>query len=57
MTCSIRTACHAALAMLLATATIALSACNTIEGAGQDLKAGGEAISKTANDVKKKIEE
>lgn len=28
-----------------------LSACNTIEGAGRDVSAGGEAISETAEDV------
>ncbi len=30
----------------------ALSACNTIEGAGQDIKSGGKAIEKTADDNK-----
>lgn len=29
-----------------------LSACNTVEGAGQDLQAGGHAISKAANEAK-----
>lgn len=29
-----------------------LSACNTIEGAGQDIEAGGEKIQQSADDVK-----
>lgn len=29
-----------------------ISACNTVEGAGQDMQAGGQAISKAANDAK-----
>jgi predicted small secreted protein len=29
-----------------------LSACNTVEGAGQDLQQGGHAISKAANNSK-----
>lgn len=32
-------------------ALIALSACNTVEGVGQDVEQGGEAISETANDA------
>lgn len=30
----------------------ALSACNTVEGAGKDIKAGGGAIEDTAQDAK-----
>lgn len=30
----------------------ALSACNTIEGAGKDVQAGGEAVSDAAKDAK-----
>ena len=30
----------------------ALSACNTISGAGKDIEAGGDAISDTADDAK-----
>jgi predicted small secreted protein len=30
-------------------AALALAACNTIEGAGKDIKAGGQAIEKAAN--------
>lgn len=41
------------LAMLFLTGF--LSACNTIEGAGQDIEAGGEKIQKTADDVKNKM--
>lgn len=29
-----------------------MSACNTIEGAGKDIKAGGEKIEDTAKDAK-----
>lgn len=29
-----------------------LAACNTVEGAGQDIKAGGKAIEKSANENK-----
>ncbi len=29
-----------------------ISACNTVEGAGEDIQAGGKAIEKTAEDVK-----
>lgn len=31
---------------------LALTACNTISGAGKDLSSAGKAISKTAEDVK-----
>ena len=33
----------------------AVAACNTIEGAGQDIAAGGEAISDTANEVERDL--
>jgi predicted small secreted protein len=33
-------------------AAVALSACNTIQGAGEDVKATGQAVSDTAADVK-----
>lgn len=42
-----RTPAIASLALLLA-----LTACNTISGAGKDLSSAGKAISKTAEDVK-----
>lgn len=32
-----------------------LSACNTIEGAGQDIEAGGEKIQQSADHVKEKM--
>lgn len=34
-----------------------LAACNTVEGAGKDFKAAGEAVSDTAQKTKKKINE
>lgn len=39
----------------LALAAVFLAACNTVEGVGQDVKAGGEAIETTASDVKEDI--
>ena len=33
-------------------AALALSACNTVSGAGKDVSSVGKAVSKTANDVK-----
>ena len=33
-------------------AALALAACNTIEGAGQDVKAAGQGVSNGANAVK-----
>lgn len=38
---------------LLALSALSLSACNTVEGVGQDLKAGGQAIENTADENKK----
>jgi predicted small secreted protein len=38
------------LAVMAASMTIA--ACNTVSGAGQDVKAAGEAVSTTAEDAK-----
>lgn len=32
-------------------AGLAVSACNTVEGAGKDVSSAGKAVSKTANDV------
>lgn len=34
-----------------------LAACNTIEGAGQDIEAGGQAISETSREVQDDIAE
>jgi predicted small secreted protein len=39
--------------VLIAFATLTFAACNTIEGAGKDIKAGGEKIEDTASDAKK----
>ena len=36
---------------------VMLSACNTIEGAGQDIKGAGEWTSDSAHKVKEKIED
>lgn len=36
---------------------IGLAACNTIEGAGEDVSAGGDAISQTASEAQKEISE
>lgn len=33
----------------------ALSACNTVEGFGEDVQAGGRAVERSANDVQKKL--
>jgi predicted small secreted protein len=33
-------------------AGLALSACNTVSGAGKDMSSAGKAVTKTANDVK-----
>ncbi|TRW14732.1 entericidin A/B family lipoprotein [Glacieibacterium frigidum] len=35
-----------------AIASLGISACNTVEGAGKDVSSAGKAVSKTANDVK-----
>lgn len=39
----------------IAMAALALAGCNTVEGLGKDLKAGGQAIERTARDVKQKL--
>ena len=33
-------------------ASLAVSACNTVSGAGKDVKAAGEAVTTTAEDAK-----
>lgn len=40
------------IALVMATAAPLLSACNTTAGAGQDISAGGRAVTRGANDVK-----
>jgi len=39
------------LSALLLLSLLALGACNTIAGAGEDIEAAGEAVSETAEDV------
>lgn len=39
------------LAAALGTAAVALAACNTVEGAGEDIQAGGRAIDEAAEDA------
>ena len=44
---------NSAVVLALALAgTLAVSACNTMEGVGQDVKSGGAAIEDTAKDAK-----
>jgi entericidin B len=40
---------------VLSGAAALLSACNTVEGLGQDTAAAGRAVSNTATDVKRKM--
>ena len=43
-------------AAILAVALIpALAACNTVQGIGKDVKAGGEAVEEVAKDVEEEI--
>lgn len=39
-------------AVLALAAGLAVSACNTVEGAGKDVSSAGKAVSQTARDVK-----
>ena len=41
--------------MVLAASASLLVACNTIEGAGEDVQAGGKAVERTAKDTKKAL--
>lgn len=43
------------LSLLFIVATLGLSGCNTVKGAGEDVKATGEAISNTAEKAKKSM--
>jgi len=43
--------------LVLFAALMALSACNTIEGLGKDVKNGGEAMTDAAQKTKEKINE
>ena len=38
--------------VLVVASAMMVSACNTVEGAGKDVSSAGDAVSKTANDVK-----
>ena len=39
--------------LLVATAAMAVSACNTVEGAGKDVSSAGHAVTDTAQDAKR----
>ncbi|WP_293764598.1 entericidin A/B family lipoprotein [uncultured Aquitalea sp.] len=41
--------------MLIVIAALALSACNTVRGIGQDVSKGGQAIENAAKDVSNKL--
>lgn len=43
-----------ALVALLCFTAVSLSACNTVEGAGKDVKATGQAVENVAKDAKPK---
>lgn len=47
-----RTVITYACATLLAGSALLIAACNTVEGAGEDIEATGDAISDTASDAK-----
>ena len=40
--------------VLISFGVLSLSACNTVEGAGKDVKAGGQAVENAAKDAKPK---
>jgi entericidin B len=50
-----QTARHVLPALLLTGAVLSLAACNTMSGMGQDVSAGGKAITKSAEEVQKKM--
>lgn len=41
-----------ALILVTVFASLAVSACNTVEGAGKDMKSAGSEVAKTANEAK-----
>ena len=43
-----------ALFVLMSLLSLALTACNTVEGAGKDVKATGQAVENAAKDAKPK---
>jgi len=44
-----------AFGLILGGGTVTLSACNTVEGVGEDVSAVGRGVSRGARDVKKKM--
>ncbi len=46
---------RAAAALLLGLLALSLAACNTVAGIGEDIRAGGNAISRTATGAKQKL--
>ena len=42
---------------VLLSSGLAITGCNTVEGAGEDLQGAGHAIEDTAQDTKKKLKE
>lgn len=40
------------ISLALVTSALLVGACNTIEGAGKDVKSAGETVAKTADDAK-----
>jgi predicted small secreted protein len=50
-----RTARTVSLFLLVTVAAVAVAGCNTVEGAGRDLSAAGDGISKAADDTGKAI--
>jgi entericidin B len=41
--------------LLASVAALALSACNTIAGMGEDVQAGGQAVERTAEDTQRRM--
>ncbi len=41
------------IALILLMSVVGLVGCNTMEGAGKDISAGGDAVTDTARDVKR----
>ncbi|MBK8640222.1 MAG: entericidin A/B family lipoprotein [Chromatiaceae bacterium] len=41
------------IALILLMSIVGLVGCNTMEGAGKDISAGGDAVTDTAKDVKR----
>lgn len=46
---------RALIALLAMALTVALSGCNTVEGAGKDIERGGEKLQDSAQDVKRSM--